>query len=114
VTAWRATIWQGYPHGTVCQLLALTGQREGEIANLRRPWINEKEQSITLPEWVTKNSKSTPSPMGTSSPRFWKAFPAATILISLFPMPYLERVASLWLERVQEKTRRRRSELDAP
>jgi integrase len=48
----------------VCQLLALTGQRECEIANLRRPWINEKEQTITLPEWVTKNSKEHTFPYG--------------------------------------------------
>ena len=55
---------QLYPHGTVCQLLALTGQRRGEIANLRRPWINEKERTITLPEWLTKNSKDHTFPYG--------------------------------------------------
>jgi integrase len=33
----------------------LTGQRRSEIANLRRPWINEKERTITLPDWLTKN-----------------------------------------------------------
>jgi integrase len=57
IKVWQATIRQGYPHGTVCQLLMLTGQRECEIANLRRPWINPREQTITLPEWLTKNSK---------------------------------------------------------
>ena len=35
-----------------------------EIANLRRPWINEKERTITLPEWVTKNSKEHTFPYG--------------------------------------------------
>jgi integrase len=54
---WKAAAAQGYPHGTVAQLLLLTGQRRGEIANLRRPWINEKEQTITLPDWVCKNKK---------------------------------------------------------
>ena len=61
---WRAAERQGYPHGTVCQLLAVTGQRKMEIANLRRPWINEKERTITLPEWVTKNSKEHTFPYG--------------------------------------------------
>ncbi|MGA8610790.1 MAG: tyrosine-type recombinase/integrase [Xanthobacteraceae bacterium] len=54
---WRAAQAHGYPFGTICQLLLLTGQRRGEIAGLRRPWINEKERTITLPESITKNSK---------------------------------------------------------
>jgi integrase len=56
VQVWRAAEKQGYPHGTVVQLLILTGQRRGEIAALRWPWINEKEQTITLPSEITKNS----------------------------------------------------------
>jgi integrase len=54
---WRAAENQGYPYGTIVQLLIATGQRRGEIANLRWPWINEKEQTITLPDWLTKNHK---------------------------------------------------------
>jgi integrase len=61
---WRAAEKQGYPHGTIVQLLVATGQRRGEIANLRRPWINEKEKTITLPEWLTKNSKEFIFPYG--------------------------------------------------
>src|ERR1700735_318561 len=30
------------------------GQRENEIANLRRSWINERDQLITLPDWICK------------------------------------------------------------
>jgi hypothetical protein len=56
-TVWGAAEKQGYTHGTIVQLLVATGQRRGEIANLRWPWINEKERIIVLPEWVTKNSK---------------------------------------------------------
>lgn len=61
---WLAAERQGHPHGTICQLLAVTGQRRGEIANLRWPWINEKQQTITLPEWLTKNSKEHTFPYG--------------------------------------------------
>jgi len=64
ITVWHAARRQGYPHGTVCRLLMLTGQREGEIANLRRSWINEKDQLITLPEWVCKNNKGHVFPYG--------------------------------------------------
>ena len=63
-TVWSAAKRQGYPHGVICQLLAITGQRRGEIANLRRPWINEKERTITLPEWLTKNKKEHTFPYG--------------------------------------------------
>jgi integrase len=55
---WNAANEQGYPHGTVVQLLILTGQRKGEIAALRWPWIDQKAQTITLPggeDGVTKN-----------------------------------------------------------
>ena len=55
VTVWKAAEKQGYPHGTIVQLLILTGQRRGEIANLRRQWIDPKAKTITLPGWVTKN-----------------------------------------------------------
>ena len=61
---WSAAKAQGYPHGTICQLLLCTGQRRGEVANLRWQWINEKERTITLPEWVTKNSKEHTFPYG--------------------------------------------------
>jgi integrase len=54
---WDAASEQGYPHGPLVQLLLATGQRRGEIANLRRTWINEKERTIKLPEWVCKNNK---------------------------------------------------------
>jgi len=63
-TVWNAAKAQAYPYGTILQLLALTGQRRGEIANLRRSWINEKQRTITLPEWVTKNSKEHCFPYG--------------------------------------------------
>ncbi|MEA2976410.1 MAG: hypothetical protein QOF19_1930 [Alphaproteobacteria bacterium] len=55
VKVWKAAEKQGYPHGTIVQLLILTGQRRGEIANLRRQWIDPKAKTITLPGWITKN-----------------------------------------------------------
>jgi integrase len=55
VQVWRAAEEQSHPYGTIVQLLIMTGQRRGEIAALRWPWINEKERTITLPGEVTKN-----------------------------------------------------------
>lgn len=44
-----------YPFGPIVQLLALTGQRRGEIAALKWEWINQKGKTITLPSHVPKN-----------------------------------------------------------
>jgi integrase len=63
-TVWTAAAEQAYPHGIIVQLLIATGQRRGEIAALRRPWINEKERTITLPDTVTKNHKEHVFPYG--------------------------------------------------
>lgn len=61
---WDAATMQGYPYGTIVHLLILTGQRKSEIANLRRTWIDPKDQTITLPEWVCKNSREHTFPYG--------------------------------------------------
>jgi integrase len=82
---WRAATRQGYPFGTICQLLVLTGQRRGEIANLRRPWINEKEQTITLPEWLTKNSKEHTFPYGALVAEILETIPRRNDTDLLFP-----------------------------
>ena len=57
VIAYRAAEAHGYPYGTIVQLLALTGQRRGEIASLRWSYINEKERLITLPASLVKNNR---------------------------------------------------------
>jgi integrase len=82
---WLAAGNQGYPHGTLVQLLISTGQRRGEIANLRRPWINEKDRTITLPDWVTKNSKEHTFPYGELVASILKAIPRYNDTELLFP-----------------------------
>jgi integrase len=94
---WRATEKQAYPHGTFCQLLALTGQRKMEIANLRRPWINEKERTITLPEWLTKNSKEHTFPYGNMVADVLDTIPRRNDTDLLFPSRVsAERPMSGW------------------
>jgi integrase len=85
IAVWHATTRQGYPHGTVCKLLMLTGQREGEIANLRRQWINEKEQTITLPEWICKNGKEHTFPYGDVVAGILESIPRRNDTDLLFP-----------------------------
>jgi integrase len=82
---WTAAEEQGYPHGTIVQLLILTGQRRGEIANLRWPWINEKEQTITLPDWLTKNKKEHTFPYNGIVSRILETVPRLNSTDLLFP-----------------------------
>lgn len=52
---WRRAGEVGYPYGPIVQLLLLTGQRRGEIAALRRSWI--ECDLIVFPEGFTKNKR---------------------------------------------------------
>lgn len=49
---------------TIIELLLLTGQRRGEIANLRAEWIDWNNRTITLPAKVTKNRREHTIPFG--------------------------------------------------
>jgi integrase len=85
VNVWRAALKQGYPHGTVVQLLILNGQRKTETVNLRWPWINQRERLITLPEWVTKNSKEHTFPYGQMTADIFETVPRLNSTDLLFP-----------------------------
>lgn len=96
-TVWFSAERIGYPFGTVCQLLAATGQRRIEIANLRRPWINEKDRTITLPEWLTKNSKEHTFPYGDLVAEILETIPRRNDTDLLFPSHVsTERPISGW------------------
>jgi integrase len=82
---WEAAKKQGYPHGTIVQLLLLNGQRKGETTNLRWPWINEKERLITLPEWITKNGKEHTFPYGDTTAAILETVPRLNSTDLLFP-----------------------------
>ncbi|MDR3472901.1 MAG: integrase arm-type DNA-binding domain-containing protein [Devosia sp.] len=52
---WRvSTDW---PWGLLTRFILASGQRRGEIAALRRSWIDAKEQTILFPGSVTKNGR---------------------------------------------------------
>jgi integrase len=52
---WRAADGIGYPFGAIVQLLALTGQRRGEVAGMR--WDEIEGDLWTLPKERTKNGR---------------------------------------------------------
>ncbi|MGV6805894.1 MAG: tyrosine-type recombinase/integrase [Ruegeria sp.] len=47
-----------WPFGPIMQLLILTGQRRGEVGALQWEWIDEDDQTITIPAEFTKNRQS--------------------------------------------------------
>lgn len=49
---------------TIVELLLVTGQRRGEIANLRAEWIDWNAKAITFPGAVTKNKRQHVLPFG--------------------------------------------------
>ena len=82
---WDAATIRGYPYGTIVHLLILTGQRKSEIANLRRTWIDPKAKTITLPEWVCKNSREHAFPYGDMVAAELEAIPRLNSTDLLFP-----------------------------
>jgi integrase len=67
----------------IVALLILTGQRRGEIGALQRDWIKAKEQTITLPDLITKNGIEHTFPYGDAVTAILKRIPEQGEL--LFP-----------------------------
>ena len=61
-TVWLRAERVGYPFGKLVQLLILTGQRRGEIAGLRKSWIND--DTIIFPVGFCKNKREHRVPIG--------------------------------------------------
>lgn len=81
---WNRAEEVGYPYGGIVQLLILTGQRRGEIAGLRRSWIDGDE--IIFPKGFTKNKREHRIPMGAMAKQLIEGLPGTTDL--LFPSRY--------------------------
>ena len=78
---WRRAEDYGYPFGRIVQLLILTGQRRGEITNLRRSWI--EGDVVTFPSEIVKNSREHALPIGDMAQTVIESLPEGTDL--LFP-----------------------------
>lgn len=78
---WRRADEYGYPFGSIVQLLILTGQRRGEITNLRHSWI--EGDTVTFPSSVVKNGREHTLPIGPIALSLIERLPKSTDL--LFP-----------------------------
>lgn len=80
---WKRAGVVGYPYGNIVQLLILTGQRRGEIANLRWEWING--DLITFPAWITKNGREHRLPIAPVTQAVLASVPRTENCDLLFP-----------------------------
>ena len=48
---------EGGTYGQFIRLLAITGQRRGEMVALHREWLDQEGRTITLPKHITKNGE---------------------------------------------------------
>jgi integrase len=78
---WNKAAELGYPYGTICQLLILTGQRAGEIAALQWEWITD--DTITIPASLAKNNRESRIPFGPFTKSIFDTVPKTGNL--LFP-----------------------------
>lgn len=65
IKVWHAAIRQGYPHGTVCQLLMLTGQRDARSQTYVAPGSMRETKRSRFPIGSARTRKSIRSPMAT-------------------------------------------------
>lgn len=70
---YHRAIATGYPYGSIVQLLILTGQRRGEIAALRRSWI--EDELIVFPAGFTKNKREHRCPLSPLAQALIKSLP---------------------------------------
>jgi integrase len=82
---WHTAERQGYPYGTIVQLLILLGQRRGEIAGLQQDWINERDRLIVLPGKITKNGREHRVPYGEMTAQILERVPRLNSTKLLFP-----------------------------
>lgn len=70
---WCRTNEIGYPYGNIVQLLLLTGQRRGEIAALRRSWI--EDGMAVFPAGFTKNKREHRLPLSPMAQEVLRGLP---------------------------------------
>jgi integrase len=60
---WNASTALGYPFGTICQLLLLTGQRRGEVTKMRWSDIDLEGRCWLIPKHIAKNGNANAVPL---------------------------------------------------
>jgi integrase len=72
---WRAFEAEGYPFGYMGKLLVLTGQRRGEVTEMRWNQIDTDRKTWTIPAELSKNSREHVLPLSEAAFAILKAVP---------------------------------------
>lgn len=64
VKVWRAADNFTEPFRSIVLLLILTGQRRVEVSSLHKTWVSHNQQTVTLPDTITKNKREHVVPLG--------------------------------------------------
>jgi integrase len=74
-TLWRAASGEGYPFGAVVQLLILTAQRRGEVAQMQWPQVELNARVWTIPANVSKNGREHVLPLSDAAMEVLQSVP---------------------------------------
>ncbi len=72
---WHACNELGYPYGPLCQLLLLTGQRRGEIAKLKKNFIDFEDKKLRIPAENVKAKRGQDVPLSDFAISLLKSLP---------------------------------------
>ena len=72
---WNASKGEGYPFGTVLQLLIMTGQREREIADMSWTEVDIERRLLTIPAGRMKGGRAHEVPLAPMAVELLKALP---------------------------------------
>ena len=70
----RVALKTATPYHSIVTLLALTGQRRGEIAGLQWSWIDLEQKLITIPDHIAKNKEEHCFPIGQMAAEILRKF----------------------------------------
>jgi integrase len=87
----KLALVEPFPWGPIMLLLILTGQRRGEVGQLRWEWIDREAKTITLPASATKNRREHTIPYGPMAEAVLVKLPRIDDSPYLFPASKLRR-----------------------
>ncbi len=72
---WRSFEAEGYPFGYMGKLLVLTGQRRGEVTEMRWGQIDDKRKTWTIPATLAKNNREHVLPLSDAAMAILRSVP---------------------------------------
>ena len=78
-TVWKVANGEGYPFGAMVKLLILTGQRRGEVTQMRWSQIDFRERTWLIPAELSKNGREHLLPLSSQAIAILRAAPRSGV-----------------------------------